>query len=172
MADELGAIMTPAPPLLTVVLIAGNRRERVQRTLQSLLEQDIADQIVTMVYDRADQPARDIPELNRPNIVYEAVDRHSTLGPLQKRATLAASTDIIAFIEEHVVVPPGWAQESLRLHAEGYAGVTGVFVRKSPFLVLPGFFFRSLTGATTCPSKRARQLTFPEITAVLFAPKS
>jgi glycosyltransferase involved in cell wall biosynthesis len=122
----------PAPPVLTVVLIAGNRRERVQRMLRSVLEQDIADQIVIIVYDRADRPARDLPELNRSNIVYEAVDRQSTLGPLQKRATLAATTDIIAFIEEHVVVPPGWARESLRLHAEGYTGVTGIFVPGNP----------------------------------------
>jgi hypothetical protein len=122
----------PAPPLLTVILIAGNRREGVQRTLQSIFEQDIADQIVIMVFDRADQPARDLPELNRSNVLYEAVDRQSTLGRLQKRATLAASTDVVAFIEEHVVVPSGWARESLRLHAEGYAGVSGVFVAGNP----------------------------------------
>jgi glycosyltransferase involved in cell wall biosynthesis len=122
----------PARPLLTVVLIAGNRRERVQRMLRSILEQDVADQIVVIVYDRADQPARDLPELDRSNIIYEAVGRQSTLGPLQKRATLAATTEIIAFIEEHVVVPPGWARESLRLHAEGYAGVTGIFAPGNP----------------------------------------
>jgi Glycosyl transferase family 2 len=122
----------PTIPVLTVVLIAGNCRERVQRVLQSVLEQDIADQIVIMVYDRADQPARDLPELNRSNIVYEVVDKGCTQGPLQKYATLAATTDIIAFIEEHVVVPPGWARESLRRHAEGYAGVTGIFVAGNP----------------------------------------
>ena len=116
-----------AAPLLTVVLIAGNYRERAQRMLRSVLEQDIADQIIIMVYDRADQPARDLPELNGPNIVYEAVDSRSRLGELQKRATLAASTDIIAFIEEHVTVSPGWARESLRRHGEGYTGVTGIF---------------------------------------------
>jgi hypothetical protein len=122
----------PTTPVLTVVLIAGNRRERAQRMLRSVLEQDIADQIVIMVYDRADQPARDLPELNRSNIVYEAVDKEWTLGPLQKRATLAASTDIIAFIEEHVVVPPGWARESLQRHAQGYTGVTGIFTAGNP----------------------------------------
>jgi glycosyltransferase involved in cell wall biosynthesis len=122
----------PTNPLLTVVMIAGNRRERAQRMLRSVLEQDIADQIVIMVYDRADQPGRDLPELNRSNIVYEVVGKEWTLGPLQKRAILAASTDIIAFIEEHVVVPPGWARETLRLHAEGYTGVTGIFIAGNP----------------------------------------
>jgi hypothetical protein len=124
--------LMPTTPVLTVVLIIGNRRERVPRMLRSILEQDIADQIVIMVYDRADEPARDSPELNRSNIVYEAVDRRWTLGPLQKRAALAATTDIIAFTEEHVVVPPGWARESLRRHAEGYAGVTGIFTAGNP----------------------------------------
>src|SRR5438874_1837476 len=71
----------PPNPLLTVILIAGNRRERVQRSLGAVLAQDIADQIV-----------------------------------------------VIGFAEEHVMVPEGWARESLRLHAKGYAAVTGFFV--------------------------------------------
>jgi glycosyltransferase involved in cell wall biosynthesis len=122
-----------ANPLLTVILIAGNHRERVQRMLRSVLEQDIADQILIIVYDRADRPTRDLPELTGSNVVYEAVDRRATLGQLQKRGTLAATTDVIAFIEEHVVVPPGWARESLRRHAQGYAAVTGSFVSGNPY---------------------------------------
>ena len=119
-------------PLLTVVSIAGARRERVQRMLRSILDQDIADQIVIIVYDRTENPKRDLPELNRTNVIYEPVDMKSTLGRLQKRAVLTASTDVIAFIEEHVVVPAGWARESLRLHGQGYAGVTGVFASGNP----------------------------------------
>jgi len=119
-------------PLLTVVLIAGTHRERVQRMLRSVLDQDIADQIVIMVYDRTENPSRNLPELNAPNVIYEPVDIKSTLGQLQKRAVLATSTDVIAFIEEHVVVPPGWARESLRLHGQGYAGVTGIFTSGNP----------------------------------------
>lgn len=119
-------------PILTVTLIAGNRRERVQRALRSILAQDIADKIVIIVYDRADNPARDLPELTTPNVSYEPVGRNTTLGQLQKRAVLAAKTDVIAFIEEHVAVPSGWARESLRLHAQGYAGVTGFFTAGNP----------------------------------------
>lgn len=114
-------------PLLTVVFIAGNRRERVQRSLRGLLSQDIADQIVIMLFDRADKPSRDLPELTSPNVIYQAVDRNTTVGQLQKRGVVTASSDCVAFIEEHVVVPPGWARETLRLHALGYAGVTGIF---------------------------------------------
>jgi hypothetical protein len=119
-------------PVLTVVFVAGNCRERVQRALRGLLSQDIADQIAIIVYDRADQPRRDLPELTSPNVTYEAVGKNSTLGQLQKRGLLAATTDVIAFIEEHVLVPPGWARESLRLHSEGYAGVTGFFLAGNP----------------------------------------
>jgi glycosyltransferase involved in cell wall biosynthesis len=122
----------PASSLLTVVLIAGNNRERAQRMLRSVLEQDIAEKIVVVVFDRADNPSRDLPELRRSNIVYEPVDKNSTLGQLRARAARAASTEVIAFIEEHVVVPPGWARESLRHHVEGYAGVSGIFVAGNP----------------------------------------
>jgi hypothetical protein len=115
-------------PALTVVLVAGNYRKRAQRALRSILEQDIADQTVVLFYDRADRPARDFEELNHPSVKYEAVDRKLTLGELQKRAVLAATSEIVGFVEEHVIVAPNWARESLRLHAQGYAGVTGVFV--------------------------------------------
>jgi glycosyltransferase involved in cell wall biosynthesis len=119
-------------PALTVALVADNYRDRAQRMLSSVLDQDIAEQIVIVVYDRAHQASRDFAELDSANVIYEAVDRNCTLGQLQKRAILFASTDVIAFIEEHVTVPPGWAREALRRHAEGYAGVTGNFVAGNP----------------------------------------
>lgn len=113
---------------LTVVLVVGNYRNRAQRALRSILEQDMAGQILVLLYDRADKPGRDFPELNHPNVKYEAVDKNITLGELQKRGILAATSEIVGLVEEHVAVPPNWARESLRLHAKGYAGVTGVFV--------------------------------------------
>ncbi|MFL6514961.1 MAG: glycosyltransferase [Chthoniobacterales bacterium] len=115
-------------PLLTVVLIAGNYRDRVQRALRSILNQDTIDQVVVMVYDRAFEPARNLPEFEHPKVTYKAVERHTTLGQLQKSAVLTTETEFIAFLEEHVTVPPDWAREILRMHAKGYAGVTGIFV--------------------------------------------
>src|SRR6266480_1621072 len=96
-------------PALTVVLVAANYRNRAQRALRSILEQDIADQVVVLFYDRADKPARDFPELNHANVRYEAVDRNITLGVLQRRGILAATSEIVGLMEEHVVVPPNWA---------------------------------------------------------------
>lgn len=119
-------------PLITLILVAGNFRDRVQRSLRSVLSQDIADQIAIIVYDRADQPKRDLSELNSPQVFYEAVANDTTLGQLTKRGLLAANTDIVGFIDEHVVLPAGWARESLRLHAQGYSGVCGFFVPGNP----------------------------------------
>lgn len=115
-------------PVLTVVLVVADYRERGRRALRSILDQDIDKEFLVLFYDRAQQPARDIPELNHPSVRYEAVDRNITLGELQKRGVLAATTEIVGLAEEHVTVPRNWARESLRLHAEGYAGVTGVFL--------------------------------------------
>jgi len=122
----------PSNPALTVVLVVDKYRDRAQRLMRSVLDQDIADQINILVYDRANQIACDLPEFHAPNVIYEAVDRSVTLGQLQKRAILTNSSDVLAFIEEHSAVPLGWARESLRRHAEGYAGVTGSFVAGNP----------------------------------------
>ena len=119
-------------PLLTVVLVAGNYRDRFQTCIRSVLAQDIIDQIAILVYDRAYRPVRDLPEFEHPQVRYEAVDRHRTLGQLQKESVLETETEFIAFIEEHVVVPVNWARESLRVHADGYTGVTGIFVHGNP----------------------------------------
>ena len=140
-------------PALTIVLVADNQRERAQRMLRSVLQQDIADEIIIFVYDRAYKPTRDFTELNHPNVVYEAVGRKLTLGQLQKRATLTAATDIIAFIEEHVTVPPGWARETLRRHAEGYAGVTGSFIAGNPRHRFARILFSITYGTYILPQK-------------------
>jgi hypothetical protein len=122
----------PSSWLLTVILIIGDKRERAQRALQSILAQDIADRILVLIYDRSSNPAQDFPELTRSNVVYEPSGPHTTLGELQKRAVHTATTEIVGFLEEHVVVPAGWARESLRLHEKGYAGVTGSFLSGNP----------------------------------------
>jgi len=144
-------------PAITVVLVVGNYRDRAQRVLRSVLAQDIANQILILFYDRADRPARDFSELNHPNVKYEAVDRNLSLGELQKRGILAATSEIVGLVEEHVAVPPNWARESLRLHAEGYAGVTGVFVpgnrqhrvSKLSFLITYGSYILPQTSGET-----------------------
>jgi glycosyl transferase family 2 len=144
-------------PAITVVLVVGNYRDRAQRVLRSVLAQDIADQILILFYDRADRPARDFSELSHPNVKYEAVDRSLSLGELQKRGILAATSEIVGLVEEHVAVPPNWARESLRLHAEGYAGVTGVFVpgnrqhrvSKLSFLITYGSYILPQTSGET-----------------------
>lgn len=170
-------------PVLTVVFVAGNSRERAQRSLRSVLDQDGADRIVVHVYDRAYHPVRDLPEFSHPSVAYEPVDRQSTLGQLQKRALLNARTEIIAFIEEHVCVPPGWARETLRLHALGYTGVTGIFVpgnahhhwARIGFLMTYGeYVFPSEGGETTnIPADnasfiRSKLLKFEEDLELLF----
>jgi glycosyltransferase involved in cell wall biosynthesis len=140
-------------PALTVVLVADNQRERAKRMLRSVLQQDIADKIIIFVYDRACESTKDFAELNHPNVVYEAVGRKLTLGQLQMRAILSATTDVIAFIEEHVTVPPGWARETLRRHAEGYAGVTGSFIAGNPRHRFARILFSITYGTYILPQK-------------------
>src|SRR4051812_22093990 len=119
-------------PVLTVILTAGNDRGRFQQTLRSILDQDIIEQILIVIYDRAYQPVRDLPEFDHPNVSYQPVERHSTLGQLQQQSVFSGKTEFIAFIEEHVLVPTNWARESLHAHSRGYAGATGVFIPGNP----------------------------------------
>jgi len=150
-----------AHPVITVVLIADNHRDRAQRMLRSILRQDIADDIAIFVYDRAYELGKDFPELDHPSVVYHPVSRKLTLGQLQKRATLEAITDIIAFIEEHVTVPPGWARETLRRHSEGYVGVTGNFVAGNPQHRFSRILFSITYGAYILPQESGETREMP-----------
>lgn len=148
-------------PALTVIVVADNYRERTQRLLRGLLDQDVADQIRVMVFDRADDAKPDLPEFGDPKVFYEAVNKTLTLGQLQKNATLTTTTEIIAFIEEHVTVPPGWARESLRLHAQGYTGVTGSFDAGNPRHRTARVIFSITYGSYLLPSGAGETTQMP-----------
>jgi hypothetical protein len=150
-----------AHPVITAVLIADSHRDRAQRMLRSVLQQDIGEQIIIFVYDRASELGKNFSELDHPNVVYEPVSRKLTLGQLQKRATLEAKTNIIAFIEEHVTVPPGWARETLRRHSEGYAGVTGNFVAGNPQQRFSRILFSITYGAYILPQESGQTREMP-----------
>jgi glycosyltransferase involved in cell wall biosynthesis len=155
------AVAISTKPLLTVILIAGNYRDRVQRALRSILNQDMIDQLAVVVYDRAFEPVRDLPEFDHPNVAYKAVERDTTLGQLQKQSVLATETEFIAFIEEHVTIPPNWARECLSAHAEGYAGVTGIFVAGNGEYHWARIGFLMTYGAYMFPTKGGESVNIP-----------
>jgi hypothetical protein len=154
-------VAIPSNALLTVVLIAGNYRDRVQQALRSILNQDIIDQLAVVVYDRAYEPVRDLAEFAHPNVSYQAVDRETTLGQIQKQSVLQVETEFIGFIEEHVTVPPDWARESLRAHAKGYTGVTGIFIPGNPHYHWARIGFLTTYGQYVFPSGDGESVNIP-----------
>ena len=117
--------MQAALPQVSIVLIIGPLRERAARCLASILSQVNIDQAVVLLFDTAPdahpplagsehhvvrtQPVRDIPALSR----------------LRVEAIETARGAIVAFVEDHTVVVPGWLGAILQGIQAGHAAVGG-----------------------------------------------
>jgi len=112
---------------LTVGVIAGELRERVELSLRRILSQDVLDRVEVLVVDlnaecgelaAAQHPA--VRLLPRPNLRYYC--------EAQAELVREARAPFIAFVEDHTYVAPGWAAAVLRaFEDESVAAVNYAF---------------------------------------------
>ncbi len=109
-------------PEMSVVVVAGERRERVRSALRSVLDQEGAERLEVLVVDCAseDDPDgyADLP----------GVRRARPTGGLHYGEALAfgvreATAPVVAFLEEHARAHPGWALALLEAHEGPAAAV-------------------------------------------------
>ena len=109
-------------PLLSVVVVVGTLRERVAVCLGSVLAQDAVGDLEVLLVDLA-------PELEPPGHAdHPAVRRlplpaETTFAAARARAVAAARAPVVAFLEEHTRVLPGWAAALIDAHRGPWAAV-------------------------------------------------
>ena len=103
----------PDPAKLTVGLIAGELRERAERSLRHILSQTAIDRLEVIVVDLNANPRKfagsDHPRvryLHRPNFHYYC--------QAQLELVRETRTSWIAFLEDHCYAEPQWAEEILK----------------------------------------------------------
>ncbi|MGH9361855.1 MAG: glycosyltransferase family 2 protein, partial [Thermoanaerobaculia bacterium] len=109
---------------MSVVLLVDQQRERGARCLSSVLAQSIVDRLEVLLLDLGGAAAGPLPGSEHPRVCVLRLPPTMSFGALQAEGVLRARAPIVAFLEEHCVALPGWA-EALVLAHEGPAAAVG-----------------------------------------------
>jgi hypothetical protein len=113
-----------APPLLSVVLVMDAQRERGEAALRSLLAQALGERMEILLLDfAADRPAP--AGGDHPSVRRIPMKRGASYGTTLAAGVEAARAPVVAFVEEHVRVLPGWAEAIIEAHRGPWAAVCG-----------------------------------------------
>lgn len=122
-------------PRLSVLLTAGNRRDRVANALASVLAQDHAGDIEVIVLECGDPQAALVSGQQHPSVRTVAFAQGMSAGGVRAEAVRLARAPIIVFLEEHAAACPGWVVNMLRDFESGdWVAVGSEIVNGNPRL--------------------------------------
>jgi len=99
------------------------QRERGEKCLQSILGQNIINDMEVLLLDFAPPTMPLLRTSHHPAVRLVRLDYAIGFGGARGLAVRMARAPVVAFLEEHVVVRPGWAEAMLKAHNGGWAGV-------------------------------------------------
>ncbi len=102
------------PPRLSVLITAGNRRERVANALASVLTQDGVDEIEIVVLECGAPGQLPVPGQDHPSVRTVVIQHGVGAGCLRAEGVRMARAPIFAFLEEHAAFGPGWVANVLK----------------------------------------------------------
>ncbi len=86
--------------------------------LQALENERKTTELEVLVVDRCGQQVREKVRQNFPDAIIIEVERSVTIPQMRARAFQVAKGSAVAVIEDHVIVPPGWAKAMLSALSE------------------------------------------------------
>lgn len=113
------------PPELSVVVPSVNGWADLEGALNALYAQKGGATLEVLVVERVGEPVRAALRQSFPQATVIDVSRHVTIPQMRAMAFEAAHAEIVGVIEDHVIVPPDWAQRMLAAHAAGAQVVGG-----------------------------------------------
>jgi hypothetical protein len=121
-----------AVPEISVVVMVGELRERAGACLRSLLDQELGPRMEIVLMDRAASGAAPVPGSEDPCVRRIPQPAEATFSSMRVAAVAAARSPVLAFVEEHVRVRPGWAEALLAAYEEGWDGVGSAVLVGNP----------------------------------------
>ncbi len=120
-------MITSTEPILSVALVVGNQRERSARALQSVLEQDIIDQMEVLVMDCSVSGTPPLAGSDHPSVQIVRLAPDVPTGRTRAEGVRQARAPIVAFLEEHCIALAGWAEALVSAFDGPWAAVCGEF---------------------------------------------
>ena len=112
-------------PDLSVVVPSTNGLEDLSGCLAALAAQEGDLELEILVPDRLGSDLRDAIRESSDSVKLIEMDARATIPQMRAAAFDAAESEAVAVIEDHVIVPPGWARSMLAALAEGASVVGG-----------------------------------------------
>lgn len=117
--------MSERPPDLSVIVPSVNGWGDLEGAVAALLAQEGGVTVEVIVPERLGARVRG-PLLERfPDVRVLECDARATIPELRMAGFAAARADVVGVIEDHVLVPPDWAQRMLEAHHAGAQVVGG-----------------------------------------------
>jgi hypothetical protein len=114
------------PPLMTVVVVIGTVRTRPTAALASLLGQARAQEVDVLLVETAPVGTPPLPGSDNPQVRTIRVAEHLDTGGIRAQVVRCVQTPLVAFVEEHVYLLPGWLAAVLAAFESGpWAAVCG-----------------------------------------------
>ncbi len=111
-------------PELSVVVVVGSRRARAAGCLRTLLAEAIGDRLEVIVIDVGPQGAAPLAGADEARVSTLRMPAETTFAAARMTGVRAARGAVVAFLEEHCRVLPGWGEALLRAYASGpWSGV-------------------------------------------------
>jgi hypothetical protein len=101
------------PAQLSVVIPSVNGWPDLEGCLAAIFRQSSDVQIQVLVVDRCGESVRARVRQSFPSVQLLDVDESITIPEMRAVAFAAATAPAVAVIEDHVIVPPGWAKQML-----------------------------------------------------------
>jgi GT2 family glycosyltransferase len=111
-------------PSLSAVVVVGPLRRRAAPCLASLVAQGLGERLEVVLVDLEPEEAAPVPGAEGPGVRVLRLARGTTFADARARGVAEANGPVVAFLEEHTAVRPGWADAVLA--AYGDPGVSGV----------------------------------------------
>ncbi|CAN5155451.1 hypothetical protein BH09GEM1_BH09GEM1_41280 [soil metagenome] len=109
MTSATPATSPEATPVLSVVVPSVNTLADVERTLAALEREQASVAIEVLLVDRLGESVRAAVRSRHPSVRILETSPTATIPAMRKQAFEAATGVFVAVIEDHVIVPPGWA---------------------------------------------------------------
>jgi glycosyltransferase involved in cell wall biosynthesis len=120
-------------PRLSVLLTAGDHRERVANALASVLAQNIIGQLEVIVLECGDLNNIPVKGSDHKNVNICHFPKGVGAGQVRAEAVRKASAPFVVFLEEHAAVAQGWAEAILKAFAAAeWAAVGPAMINGNP----------------------------------------
>jgi len=121
-----------AGPELSAVVVLGPVRERAQTVVSALCRQTAADRLELVLVD-VDTASPELETEGPARVVYLRREAPATWGASRAAAVAAAGAPVVAFLEDHCIPSPGWAEALIDAHRQSWAAVGYAFTNANPY---------------------------------------